>query len=108
MPLAVMDVNGLRLGYGVMNIKFKQMEKSNKGEQLFSFTFKEDLVLNCLSFFAAGIGKVGIRNNCPDCMTAVVHWTPTVGTKYYRANGHNQLIINVESQTGQLIGEQPC
>ena len=80
----------------------------NNNEQTLTLTFKEGLVLNCLSFFAAGVGKVGIRNNCPNCMTAVVHWTPTVGTKEYNVPGHNQIIIDVESQTGQLIGEQPC
>jgi hypothetical protein len=65
-------------------------------------------LLACLSFFAAGLGRVGIRNGCPECKLAVVSWSPNVGVRRYRVNGHSEIIINLEDQTGQLIGEDPC
>lgn len=77
-------------------------------ENLNSFTVKEGVSLSCISFFGAGVGKLGIRNNCKNCMVAVVNWTPTVGVKYYRIEGYSQITIDMESSTGQLIGEQPC
>lgn len=73
-----------------------------------SFSFAADINFSCLAFFPAGIGKVGIRNNCDKCMTAVVNWTPTVGVRNYNVQGFSQIIIDVLSSNGQLIGEQPC
>ena len=64
--------------------------------------------LQCLSFFSAGIGRVGIRNSCSECKIAVVSWTPTVGIRRYKVPGYSEIIINIEDQTGQLIGENPC
>lgn len=64
--------------------------------------------LPCVSFFGAGIGRVGIRNNCPECKYAVVNWLPRVGIRRYRVEGHNQVIIDTEDNTGLLIGEDPC
>jgi hypothetical protein len=61
----------------------------------------------CISFFAAGIGQVGIRNNCADCMIAVVMWSG-VGVYHYRVPGYGQIIVQTASNNGQLIGEQPC
>ena len=64
--------------------------------------------LDCLSFFSAGIGRLGIRNNCSECKKAVVMWNQGVGIRLYRVNGHNQIIVNILAQHGQLIGEDPC
>lgn len=61
----------------------------------------------CVSFFAAGIGQVGIRNNCPECKVAVVMWSG-VGVYNYRVTGYGQIVVPTVSSHGQLIGEQPC
>lgn len=68
----------------------------------------ESATLQCLSFFAAGIGKVGIRNNCSECKMAVVNWLPNAGIRKYRVSGYNQIVIDTADQTGLLIGEDPC
>jgi len=82
--------------------------QENKNKQEEAFTVKAGLQLRCLSFFSAGVGRVGIRNNCAHCMTAVVYWTPTVGTRRYNIQGNSHIVIESESQTGQLIGEEEC
>lgn len=64
--------------------------------------------LACLSFFSAGISQVGIRNNCSECKVAVVNWQPQVGIRKYKVQGYSQIVINIEAQSGQLIGEDPC
>jgi hypothetical protein len=64
--------------------------------------------LPCITFFAAGLGKLGIRNNCSECKTAVVSWTPRVGVRRYKVEAYKEIIVNQEDQTGQLIGEEPC
>lgn len=83
-------------------------EVSDDISENFEIQISMDLPPQCVSFFNAGRGRVGIRNNCGECKIAVVHWTPTVGTRYYRINGFGQIIINQESQFGELIGENPC
>lgn len=65
------------------------------------------LLLPCTVLFAAGIGRVGIRNNCPQCKFAVIVWDGAT-VKRYRVEGNNQIIINMEGLNGQLIGEDPC
>jgi len=64
----------------------------------------------CTTFFNAGVGKVGIRNNCDVCKSAVVAWTTGGGTviKKYEVKAYNQVIVTSEGQAGQLIGEEPC
>ena len=64
--------------------------------------------LPCITFFAAGVLKVGIRNSCAQCKKAVVSWTPTVGVRRYPVQGYSEIIIDTPDQTGQLIGEDPC
>ncbi|MCX6156249.1 MAG: DUF1496 domain-containing protein [Candidatus Kapabacteria bacterium] len=66
-----------------------------------------EMGLACLSFFAAGVGRVGIRNNCSTCKQAVVNWS-TIGVKKYPVQAYDQIVIDMESSTGQLIGEDPC
>lgn len=61
----------------------------------------------CLSFFAAGIAKVGIRNNCAECKVAVVMWSG-IGVYNYKVPGYGQIVVSTVSSNGQLIGEQPC
>lgn len=64
--------------------------------------------LNCLKFYSTGeIGKIGIRNNCSDCQNAVVNWIG-VGIKKYKVPGYDNIVINVESNNGKLLGEEPC
>jgi len=69
---------------------------------------RADAKLQCMSFFGAGIGRVGIRNSCSGCMVAVVSWQPSVGIRRYKVAGYSEIVINVEDQAGQLIGENPC
>jgi hypothetical protein len=65
--------------------------------------------VQCCTLFSVGDpSKVGIRNNCPTCRNAVVSWSPSVGIRYYRVEGHNQLTIDVQDITGVIIGENPC
>ena len=61
----------------------------------------------CTVLFGAGIGRVGIRNNCPQCKFAVIVWDGSK-IKRYRVEGNNQIIIDMEGLNGQLIGEDPC
>jgi len=77
-------------------------------ENVPSFSFATDAVFACISFFPAGLLKLGIRNNCNKCMIAVVNWQPAVGVKTYSIGAYNQIIIEMESSSVQLIGEQPC
>lgn len=70
-------------------------------------TVTSALLLPCTSLFAAGIGRVGIRNNCAQCKFAVIVWDGTK-VKRYRVEGNNQIIIDIEGLNGQLIGEDPC
>jgi len=64
---------------------------------------------DCLRFFAASLGKVGIRNNCDQCKKAVVAWSPNEPhVSKYTVQAYSQIIITLEDQTGQLIGEDPC
>jgi len=62
----------------------------------------------CVSFFSGGPGKLGIRNNCPQCKIAVVMWTPRVGVVKYSVKGYGEILVDLASATGQLIGEEPC
>lgn len=65
---------------------------------------------SCCAFFAAGVGRLGIRNNCAECKAVVIAWTPNnplVITKHKLA-GFSQVVIDMQSQTAQLIGEEPC
>jgi len=66
----------------------------------------------CLRLFGAGVGRVGIRNNCPVCKMAVMSWlngtTGETTIQRYRVEGNNQIINNMEGISGQLIGEDPC
>lgn len=61
----------------------------------------------CVAFFAAGINRVGIRNNCTECKIAVVMWAG-VGVYNYKVPAYGQIIVPMASNNGQLIGEQPC
>ena len=61
----------------------------------------------CTALFSGGIGRVGIRNNCPQCKFAVMVWDGTK-VRRYRVEGNNQIIIDIEGLNGQLIGEDPC
>ncbi|MEX3932088.1 hypothetical protein AB4Y32_09805 [Paraburkholderia phymatum] len=61
----------------------------------------------CISFFPADIGYLGIRNNCAECKVAVVSWSDA-GVYTYKVSGYDQIVVELVSGTGQLIGEQPC
>lgn len=63
--------------------------------------------LPCLSFFTVGGTKLGIRNNCDHCMTAVVSFG-SGKIRYYDLPAHDQISIEMEGLTADLIGEQPC
>lgn len=63
---------------------------------------------SCLQIFAAGIGQVGMRNNCAECKIAVVIWRPNVGLRHYRVEGNSEVIISLEDQSGILAEEIPC
>lgn len=67
----------------------------------------DEMRLPCISFFAAGVGRVGMRNNCPECKKAVVMWSG-VGVYRYRVNGFSEIVVDIASNNGQLIGEEPC
>lgn len=41
-------------------------------------------------------------------MKAVVSWTPLGVIDKYSVPGFNQIVVDVKSMTGQLIGEEPC
>lgn len=70
---------------------------------------KVRILTPCLSFFAVQIGSVGIRNNCAQCHVAVVSWSPNrPHISKYKVSPFSQIVVNVEDQTGQLIGEDPC
>ena len=66
--------------------------------------------LPCTSFYSAGLGYVGIRNNCDVCRFAVVNWLTGNAShvKRYRVEAHNQVVVPLEGSSGQLIGEDPC
>ena len=67
-----------------------------------------DLALNCISIYSAGVGQIGLRNNCDVCMAAVVDWQFDIGIKYHNVPAYNQIVIKPLSVSMKLIGEQPC
>jgi len=61
-----------------------------------------------LSLFTAGYQVIGIRNSGPTCHVAIISWAPNVGIKKYKVEADSQIMIKVEDQYYQLIGEDPC
>jgi hypothetical protein len=59
----------------------------------------------CITFFPAGIGKVGMRNNCANDMVAVLSADSKV--LRYRVGGFKELVIDAPGLVTTLIGEEP-
>ena len=66
----------------------------------------------CIIFFDGGYLKIGIRNNCDTCQTAVVYWLANYGGKDHEAKyqlpARSSKIVPNEGYRGTLTGEEPC
>ena len=73
----------------------------------FAFAGHASAQLACTRFYPAGIGQVGIYNNCSRCMTAAMAWCD--GT-IHRANVPANSGITISTCIGAvtLVGESPC
>jgi hypothetical protein len=63
----------------------------------------------CVLFYSVGNPSlIGLRNNCADCRVAVVQWAGGGFPWTYRVPGYSQITISMQSDQGDLIGENPC
>lgn len=63
---------------------------------------------SCISMFPGGYMRYGLRNNCANCMTAVIYSSDDNQTDYYKIPGQSQIIVEMHHLSEQLIGDQPC
>ena len=102
------DAYGRQLGHTVMSEQedlTRRVEISSDGQSI--TRSGPSLRSPCITFFSVGIDQFGIRNNCDHCVKAVVEWTG-VGIQKYAVQPRNQIILQLVSNHGQLIGEDPC
>ena len=61
----------------------------------------------CITFYPAGIGRVGMYNNCEVCMTAVTAWCDG-SIREFNVPARSNLVVNTCIGTVTLVADHPC